>query len=80
MHNYKFIYGIYQDNYPALLDDNKDLKEKYVNKLKNCIKEEIKESKIFSRCPRYFLPKADEKKHKKYCNWLLYIYIWLKII
>ena len=65
-----FIDGIYQDNYPTLLDldDNNDLKEKYGNKLKNYIKEEIKQSKICSRCHWYFVSKADEKKHKRYCN------------
>ena len=62
-----FIDGIYQDHYPTLLylDNNNYLKEKNGNKLKNYIKEEIKQSKICSRCHWYFVFKADEKSIKK---------------
>ena len=59
-----FIDEIYQDHYTILL--NLDDKEKYGNKVKNYIKEEIKQSKIYSRCHWYFASKADEKKHKRY--------------
>ena len=74
------------NHYPTLLylDNNNYLKEKYGNKLKNYIKEEIKQSNICSRCFWYFVSIDCFRKHlvKYYIIQIfeIYFYILLRVI